>query len=114
MQIGAPVSDPAGAWTFNPFIQLTDVDRFGSLEAFHYRQPYAQIGFQFSGLGNPQPALTGNLFPVNLGLNIGDLLTVNLGGGRALTMDLKSGQVQAGPQLTAGISLKLGRPGGPL
>jgi hypothetical protein len=113
VQMGAPVSNPNGPWTVNPFVQLTDVDRFGSLGAFHYWQPYAQAGFQFMGLGNPQPSLTGNLFPVNLGLDIGDVLTVNLAGGLALTMNLQNGQVLAGPQFTAGITLKLGKPNSP-
>ena len=114
VQIGMPVSDPNGPWTFNPFVQLTDVDRFGSLGAFHYWQPYAQAGFQFMGLGNPKPSLTGNLFPVNLGLDIGSLLTVNLAGGLAFTMDLESGKVQAGLQITGGLTLKLGKPNSPL
>lgn len=113
VQMGAPFSNPGGPWTFNPFIQLTDVDRFGVLGSFNYWQPYAQIGVQFSGPGNPLPSITGNLFPVNLGLDIGDLLTVNLGGGLAFTMDLQSGEVQAGLQVSSGITLKLGRPGGP-
>jgi len=112
VQIGTPFSNPNGPWTVNPFVQLTDVDRFGSLGLFHYWQPYAQVGFQFSGLGRPQPALTGNLFPVNLGLDIGDNLTVNFAGGLAFTLDLQSGAVQAGLQLSAGLSLKMGRPGG--
>src|SRR5262249_53088062 len=61
VQIGTPFSDPSGPWTFNPFVQLTDVDRLGALGFFHLWQPYAAIGVQFSGLGSPQPALTGNL-----------------------------------------------------
>jgi peptidoglycan hydrolase-like protein with peptidoglycan-binding domain len=114
VQIGTPFSSPNGPWTVNPFIQLTDVDRFGALGKFHYWQPYAQAGFQFMGLGNPRPALTANLFPLNFGLDIGDLLTVNLAGGMALTMDLGSGRVQVGPQFTAGITVKLGKPNSPL
>jgi hypothetical protein len=110
MQIGDPVSAPNSPWTFNPFVQLTDVDRFGSLGWFHYWQPYAQIGAQFSGPGNPQPSITGNLFPVNLGVDLGDNLTVSLGGGPAFTWNLNSGQVQTGLQVSGGISLKLGRP----
>jgi peptidoglycan hydrolase-like protein with peptidoglycan-binding domain len=109
VQIGAPVSNPNGPWTVNPFVQLTDVDRFGTLGAFHYWQPYAQAGFQFMGLGNPRPSLTANIFPINLGLDIGDLLTVNMAGGLALTMDLGTGQVQAGWQFTTGLTLKFGK-----
>ena len=114
VQIGAPFSSPNGPWTVNPFVQLTDVDRFGSLGAFHWWQPYAQVGFQFSGLGNPQPTLTGSLFPVNLGLDVGELLTVSFAGGLALNLDLRSGQVQAGTQFSAGLTLKLGKPNSPL
>lgn len=48
VQVGMPVTAMGsdGPWTFNPFVQLTDVDRFGKRGAFHYWQPYAQIGFQ--------------------------------------------------------------------
>jgi hypothetical protein len=114
-QIGAAITSPNGPWTFNPFVQLTDVDRLAAVGgAFHWWQPYAQAGFQFMGLGNPQPALTANLFPVNLGLDIGDLLTLSFAGGVALTMDLQSGRVQAGGQLSAGLTLKLGQPNTPL
>jgi peptidoglycan hydrolase-like protein with peptidoglycan-binding domain len=115
VQIGTAVTDPNGPWTFNPFVQLTDVDRLAALGgAFHLWQPYAQAGFQFMGLGNPQPALTANLFPVNLGLDVGNLLTLSFAGGVALTMDLQSGRVQAGGQLSAGLTLKLGQPNSPL
>jgi len=114
VQIGAPFSSPNGPWTFNPFVQLTDVDRFGSLGAFHWWQPYAQAGFQISGLGNPQPTLTAGLFPVNLGLDAGDILTVNFAGGMALNLDLNTGRVQAGAQFSAGLTLKLGKPNSPL
>jgi len=110
VQIGTPFSNPNGPWTVNPFVQLTDVDRLGALGMFHLWQPYAAIGFQFSGLGNPQPSLTGNLFPINLGLDIGDSLTLSFGAGLALTLDLRSGLVQAGPQITSGLSLKFGKP----
>jgi peptidoglycan hydrolase-like protein with peptidoglycan-binding domain len=110
VQIGTPVTSPNGPWTINPYVQLTDVDRFGTLGAFHYWQPYAQAGIQFTGLGNPSPALTANLFPINLGLDLGDFLTVNMAGGVALTMDLNTGRVQAGFQMTAGLTLKFGKP----
>jgi hypothetical protein len=114
VQIGAPFSGPNGPWSFNPFVQLTDVDRFGSLGVFHWWQPYAQAGFQISGLGNPQPTLTAGLFPVNLGLDAGDVLTVNFAAGLALSLDLQTGRVQAGAQFSAGLTLKLGKPDSPL
>lgn len=110
VQIGTPFSDPNGPWTVNPFIQLTDVDRIGALGMFHLWQPYASIGFQFSGLGNPQPSLTGNLFPFNVGVDFGDSVTLNLAAGLALTLDLQSGRVQAGTQITSGITVKFGQP----
>jgi hypothetical protein len=47
-------------------------------------------------------------------LDIGDLLTVSLAGGMALTMDLQSERVQVGPQFIAGIALNLGKPNSPL
>jgi Putative peptidoglycan binding domain len=114
VQILTPITDPNGPWTINGFFQLTDVDRFGSLGAFHWWQPYAQAGFQFMGRGNPQPALTANVCPVNLGLDIGNVLTVTLADGLALTMDLNGGPMQAGNQLSAGLNLKLGKPNTPL
>lgn len=108
VQIGTPVSSPNGPWSVSPFIQLTDVDRFGTLGAFHYWQPYAQAGFQFMGMGNPKPSLTASLVPLNLGLDVSDFLTVNLAGGMAFTLDLTTGQVQAGWQFSAGLTFKFG------
>jgi hypothetical protein len=108
------MANPNGPWTVNPFVQLTDVDRFGAIGAFHWWQPYAQVGFQFMGLGNPQPALTANLFPLNLGLDLGDLLTLTIAGGLALSLDLTTGRLVAGPQITGGLTIKLGKPNSPL
>lgn len=112
VQFGRPFTALGGhgdPWTYNPFLQLTDVDRFGKLGQFHYWQPYAQAGVQAFSPGTPRPALTGNLFPVNLGIDIGDVLTVQLGAGLAATLDLQTGKVTAGPQLTIGVNVKLGR-----
>ncbi|HEX3880816.1 MAG TPA: peptidoglycan-binding domain-containing protein [Bryobacteraceae bacterium] len=95
--------------TLNPFVQLTDVDRFGQLGMFHYWQPYAQLGVQMQGPGAPNPALTGALYPFNFGLDVGDLLTIAFGLGLAATVDLKSGQVVAGPQANFGLTFKLGQ-----
>ncbi|HXP83222.1 MAG TPA: peptidoglycan-binding protein [Bryobacteraceae bacterium] len=116
VQVGTPFVSPNGPWTFNPFVQLTDVDRFGALWGgrFHWWQPYAQAGVQISGAGNPQPQLTANLFPVNLGLDAGQLLTVNFGAGLALLLDLDTGRAQAGLQLTTGLTIKLGKRKTPL
>jgi hypothetical protein len=116
VQIGAPFTAiPANGnpWTFNPFVQLTDVDRLGPLGFFHFWQPYAQVGPGISGPGDPEPTITGSLFPVNLGLDVGDVLTVGLGAGLAFSLDLRTMSVQAAPQATFGISLKLGRATGP-
>jgi Putative peptidoglycan binding domain len=114
VQVGAPFVN--GSWTINPFVQITDVDRLGALGAFHYWQPYAQIGFQTSGPGAPrQPAAAGSLFPVNLSLNIvKDVFSLGFGAGVALNLDLHNGRIQAGPQLGFGLTVELGRPDGPL
>jgi hypothetical protein len=112
VQVGAPFM--SGPWTINPFIQLTDVDRLGALSAFHYWQPYAQAGFQTPGPGDAsQPTLAGGLFPVDLTLNmVKDVLSLGFGAGVALSLDLRSGRVQAGPQLSFGLSVELGHPEG--
>jgi hypothetical protein len=96
-------------WTFNPFVQYTDVDRFGKLGMFHYWQPYAQVGIQGQGPGAPNLALTASLFPVNLGLDVGDNLTIAFGAGLAASIDLKTGTVVAGPQANFGLTLKFGQ-----
>jgi hypothetical protein len=116
VQVGAPFTAiPANGnpWTFNPFVQLTDVDRLGPLGLFHFWQPYAQVGPQISGPGDPQPTITGSLFPLNLGFDVGDLLTVGMGAGLALSLDLRTMTVQVAKQMTFGVSLKLGRATGP-
>jgi hypothetical protein len=114
VQVGAPFMN--GPWTINPFIQLTDVDRLGALGAFHHWQPYAQIGFQTSGPGSaPQPTLADSLFPVNLTLDmVKDVLWLGFGAGVALNLDLHTGRIQAGPQLSFGLTVELGHPDGPL
>lgn len=109
MQLSAPANDPNGPWTFNAFVQLTDVDRFGALGKFHWWQPYASAGAQFTGRGDPKPALTANVVPINLALDVNDVLTLNLLGlGGAFVFDLNSRQMQAGAQLTTGITVKFG------
>jgi Putative peptidoglycan binding domain len=114
VQVGAPFMN--GPWTINPFVQITDVDRLGALGAFHYWQPYAQIGFQTPGPGAPQQqAATASLFPVNLTLNIvKDVFSLGFGTGVALNLDLHSGRIQAGPQLSFGLTVELGHPEGAL
>jgi len=88
-----------------------DVDRFGALGRFHWWQPYAQLGVQ-STTGSFRPVLTGNLFPVNLGFDVNDALSINIGGGLALIYDPQTGMVQAGMQGTAGLVFKFdGSPG---
>ena len=114
VQMGRPLTDPNGPWTVNPFIQLTDVDRFGALGSFHYWQPYAQAGYQFMGLGNPRPALTASLVPLNLGWDANNWITVNAASGLALALDLETGRVQAGAQFSVGLTVKLGVPNTPL
>jgi hypothetical protein len=109
VQVGVPMSGLNDPWTFNPYVQITDVDRFGHLGAFHWWQPYAQAGFQVVGADNLRPSLTASLFPINLGLDLGESLTLNLGGGAAFTMDLETGKVQAGLQVSGGLTLKFGK-----
>ncbi len=112
VQIGAPVTAPfpnGGPWTFNPFVQFTDVDRFWRFGALHLVQPYAQVGAQFQGPGDAHPTLTSGLFPINIGLDVGEVLTLQAAGGMVLNLDLSTGQVVAGPQLTFGLALKFGK-----
>jgi hypothetical protein len=113
VQVGAPFM--SGSWTVNPFLQLTDVDRLGALGAFHYWHAYAQIGSQtLGGGGAAQPTLASSLFPVHLTLNVvKDIFSVGLGAGVALNLDLQSGRIQAGPQLTFGLTVELGHPEAP-
>jgi hypothetical protein len=49
------------------------------------------------------------LFPVNLGLDVGDNLTIAFGAGLAASIDLKTGTVVAGPQANFGLTLKFGQ-----
>lgn len=114
VQMGTPISSFNGPWTFQPFVQLTDVDRMRAVGPFHWWQPYAQAGFQIQGAGPSHPTLTAGLFPVNLGLDIGDVLNLSLAGGLALNLDLQTGKVQAGPQFSFGLTLKFGTKDGPL
>jgi peptidoglycan hydrolase-like protein with peptidoglycan-binding domain len=112
VQMGAPVVAPfpnGGPWTFNPFIQYTDVDRFGALGMFHWWQPYGQIGAQIQGPGDAHPTIAGGVFPFNLGLDLGTNLTLQAAGGFVFGLDLATGQATAGPQLTFGLAVKFGK-----
>jgi hypothetical protein len=111
---GFQMADPLNAtvgndsWTFSPYTQITDVDRFGSIGNFHWWQLYAQAGFQAS-LGrsiNPTPTL--NLVPVNLAYDVTDFLTITMAGGGFVNLDLMSGRVLVGPMFTFGVTLKFG------
>ena len=95
-------------------MQLTDVDRFGALGNFHWWQPYVQFGFQYSGRGDPQPTLTGSVFPVNLGMDVTDILTVSVGAGAAFNLDLRTGHVVAGGQLDVRNFFEVRQSDGPL
>jgi hypothetical protein len=46
LALGVPLGYPViqGPVTVNPYVQFTDVDRFGHLGLFHYWGPYAQAG----------------------------------------------------------------------
>jgi peptidoglycan hydrolase-like protein with peptidoglycan-binding domain len=110
-----------GPLTLSPFIQLTDVDRFWHFRHWHLSQPYAQVGAQFnlSPLpGGPlwhlrsrfDPALTGALFPVNIGYDVNDDITFQFGAGLTFTLDLSNAQFTSARQATFGLSIKFGRP----
>jgi peptidoglycan hydrolase-like protein with peptidoglycan-binding domain len=109
VQAGSPNVDGSGDWSFTWYAQITDVDRFGALGQFHWWQPYAQLGVQ-NMARSFRPVLTGNLFPVNLGFDVNQVLTVNVAGGVALMYDPQTGAVQAGLQGTAGLILKFDLP----
>lgn len=111
VQLGAPLVanfPDGGPWTFNPFIQLTDVDLLGHYGFFHLWQPYAQVGLQFQGPGDEHPTLNGGLFPINLGIDIGDKLTLQMTGGLPFAFDFQTGTASWGLQASFGLALKLG------
>jgi hypothetical protein len=111
VQVGAPVIGNfpnGGPWTFNPFVQVTDVDLLGHYGFVHLWQPYAQIGLQFQGPGDPHPTLNGGLFPINLGFDIGDRLTLQATAGVPFAYDFQTGTASWGLQAGFGIALKLG------
>jgi hypothetical protein len=114
MQAGKPLNATAGndAWTFNPFWQITDVDRFGALGNFHYWQPYAQVGMAFGRDINP--TITVNAVPINLSFDATKFLTLAIAGGMAINMDMATGRVLLGPMFTFSVNLKFGKPPLPL
>jgi len=110
VQIGQPLNatDADGnAWTFNPFVQITDVDRFGSLGLFHFWQPYAQAGFQGAGRGPLSPTLTMQLFPLNLGFDVGRFLTLTAGFGVFANYLMDDNRLLLGGQATFGANFKI-------
>ncbi|MFZ0317744.1 MAG: peptidoglycan-binding domain-containing protein [Candidatus Sulfotelmatobacter sp.] len=117
---GVQASDPLNAtigndfWSFNPYTQITDVDRFGAVGNFHWWQPYAQGGFQASMGRSISPTLTLNVVPVNLSYDVTDFLTVTMAGGGFVNLDLSSGKVLVGPMFSFGVTLKFGAPPLPL
>jgi peptidoglycan hydrolase-like protein with peptidoglycan-binding domain len=117
---GFQLADPLNAtvgndfWSFNPYTQFTDVDRFGALGNFHWWQPYAQGGFQASMGRNINPTLTLNVVPINLSYDVTDFLTIAMAGGGFVNLDLSSGKVLVGPMFTFGVTLKFGAPPLPL
>jgi hypothetical protein len=114
VQFSAPLTGMLGdgsVWSFNPFVQITDVDRFGNIGGwFHWWQPYAQIGGQVSTGPDMNPTITGTLFPINLGIDATDFLTVTAGAGLAFGFNPLTGQGAVGPQLTFGANFKFGAP----
>jgi hypothetical protein len=110
VQLGQPLNatDANGnAWTFNPFVQITDVDRFGQLGLFHFWQPYAQAGFQAAGTGPLTPTLTAQFFPLNLGFDIGRHLTLTAGAGVFANYTMDDNRLLLGGQVTFGANFKI-------
>jgi hypothetical protein len=111
IQFGQPLNatDADGnAWTLNPFVQLTDVDRLGALGAFHFWQPYAQAGFQGAGTGPLSPTLSMQFFPINLGFDIGRVVTLNLlGAGVIANYLMDANRLLLGGQLSFGANFKI-------
>ena len=114
VQAGEPLNATAGsdAWTFNPFWQVTDVDRIGALSNFHWWQPYAQVGMAFGRDINP--TITVNAVPFNLSFEATKFLTLALAGGMFMNFDTTTGRVLLGPMFTFSVNLKFGRPPLPL
>lgn len=108
VQVQTPPAPDGGDWTVGYFAQITDVDRLGAGGQFHFWQPYAQIGIQNS-TGSFKPQVAGSLFPVNLTMDVGESIGINIAGGLALTYDTATGTIQAGAQMQAGIVVKLGQ-----
>jgi hypothetical protein len=111
VQVGAPIVADfpnGGPWTFNPFIQFTDVDLIGNFGLVHLWQPYAQLGLQFQGPGDPHPTINGGLFPINLGFDIGKRLTLQATAGVPFAYDFQTRTASWGLQGGFGIALKLG------
>ncbi len=93
----------------NPFVQLTDVDRFGALGRFHYWQPYAQFGVQATTGGDVHPSITGGGFPFNFSFDlVKNVLAINMAGGLVGTYDGQTGQFTGGAQFTAGLQVNVG------
>lgn len=108
VQVGTPSLPDGGDWTVGWFAQFTDVDRIGAGGRFHFWQPYAQIGVQKSP-GSFRPQVTGAVFPLNLTLDVGKTVGINVAGGLALTYDPSTGGLVAGAQMQAGVIVKLGQ-----
>lgn len=93
----------------NPFVQLTDVDRFGALGRFHYWQPYAQLGVQAQTGGDVHPSITGGLFPFNFSFDVvKKVLAITMAGGIVGTYDAQTGGFTAGAQVSAGLTINVG------
>ena len=97
-------------WTFSYQSQVTDVDRFGALGNFHWWQPYAQVGAGFSTGSDPNPTLSLSLVPLNLGVDVGDYLTLTLNCGAVFGYNPFSGAGMLGGQCGGGANIKFGAP----
>ena len=108
-EVGTPATDGSGGWTISWFAQFTDVDRWGSLGMFHFWQPYAQLGGENTSKSF-RPVVKGGIYPVNLGFDINDNVSISVAGGVAFTYDPDNGRVTAAVEGSAGLVLKFDVP----
>jgi hypothetical protein len=108
-EISSPNADGSDGWTMAWFLQITDVDRFGSLGLFHFWQPFAQLGGENTSKAF-RPVIKGGAFPVNLGFDVSKNVSLTVTGGVAFTYDPENGRVTAGVEGSAGLVLKFDMP----
>lgn len=111
-QVGAPIVAGlpyGGPATFNPFIQFTDVDRLWRVGKIHFVQPYFQIGAQIQSPGSAHFTVNGGVFPINIGVDLNDALTLTFTGGLPFAFDTQTGTGWLGAQASIGLNMKYGK-----